>query len=915
MEKFLQDAPKFSSPEEELAYLRAQIEKTEKILNERGIDSSKEYIASGLVETYRKVDAGDVLHPKHSINESDKNELVLRLRPEPHDKTMEELLGVLLEKGVKNALEVVERMGNPHIADDFHRFLIQYLVSTHQIPGLKEKTNLAKLLSMRLFEITIPPDTSDKAKDDPGNKILIASMEQFLAGMQSVGDARENKDKDYYSLEIALSSSSDEVVFYVGVPESKVDLLEKQVLGLHAGAKIREATDDYNIYNTEGKTVGAFASLSKESVFPIKTYTTLEYDPLNILLNVFSKLKKEGEGLAIQILVKPEGNSLISKFAKVLENVKSGKEIALRSNMGEVGHGLLSMGKQIFTGSKIDEKKKDEEGKQKIDENAVKWIGEKINASLLSVGIRVIASAETEQRAEQILHECTSAFNQFTEAGSNSINFTAVLPRGITDFCRDFTYRAYDEARSVVFNLKELATVYHFPAKIEGAPQLKQAQAGTGPAPVEMPSEGVLLGYNFHRGVKKDIYMSKEDRMRHLYVIGQTGTGKTSILKNLIAQDIANGEGCCFIDPHGSDIQDILSYIPPERLDDVIYFDPAYTARPMALNMLEYDERYPEQKTFVINELIGIFNQLFDMKAAGGPMFESYFRNAALLVMADPESGSTLMEITRVLQNKTFRDYKLSKCQDAIVKEFWVAAEASTGEQGLQNFVPYISSKFDPMISNDIMRPVIGQQKSVFNFRKIMDEKKILLVNLSKGRLGELNANLIGLILVGKIQMAALSRADMYGQKMNDFYLYIDEFQNVTTPAIASILSEARKYRLSLNIAHQYIAQLSDEIKDAVFGNVGSMTVFRVSPEDAEYLEPKFTPTFTRSDITKLENRNAYMSMIVKGAPTSRPFSILTADNPKGDLEKVDKLKELSYLKYGRPREEVEAEIMKKYAK
>ena len=915
MEKFLEDAPKFSSPEEELAYLRAQVEKTEKLLNERGIDSSKEYITSSLVESYRKVDSGDVLHPKHVMKEKESNELILRLRPEPHDATMEELLGILLSNGIKNALDVVEKMGNPHIADDFHRFLIQYIISTHNIPGLKEKTDLSKLLSMRLFEITIPPDDSENKKEDPGNKVLIASMEQFLAGMQSVGDTRDNKDKDYYSLEIALSSSSDEVVFYVAVPESKVDLLEKQVLGIHPGAKIKESTDDYNIYSTEGKTVGAFASLAKESVFPLKTYNSLEYDPLNIILNVFSKLKKEGEGLAIQILVRPEGQNLISKFSKVLEDVRSGKQIALRSEVSEIGHGLLSIGKQIFTGTKIEEKKKGEDGRELIDNNAIKWIAEKINSSLTTIGIRVIASAQDEQRAQQILHECMSAFNQFTEAESNRIQFTSILQRGIRDFCRDFTYRSFDESRSIILNLRELASIYHFPAKIEDAPQLKQAQAGTGPAPIDMPNSGVMLGYNIHRGINKEIYMSKEDRMRHLYVIGQTGTGKTSILKNLIAQDILNGEGCCFIDPHGNDIQDILSYIPPERIDDVIYFDPAYTARPMGLNMLEYDINYPEQKTFVINELIGIFNQLFDMKTAGGPMFESYFRNAALLVMADPDSGSTLMEITRVLQNKTFRDYKLSKCNDLVVKEFWRGAEASTGEQGLQNFVPYISSKFDPMVSNDIMRPVIGQEKSVFNFRKIMDEKKILLVNLSKGRLGEINANLIGLILVGKIQMAALSRADMYGQKMNDFYLYIDEFQNVTTPAIASILSEARKYRLSLNVAHQYIAQLGDEIKDAVFGNVGSMAVFRVSPEDAEYLEPKFSPTFTRSDITKLENRNAYMSLIVNGAPTSRPFSILTADNPKGNLEKVEKLKELSYLKYGRPREEVEAEVMQKYLK
>jgi len=461
-------------------------------------------------------------------------------------------------------------------------------------------------------------------------------------------------------------------------------------------------------------------------------------------------------------------------------------------------------------------------------------------------------------------------------------------------------------------NLKELSSVFHFPVGISGQAQLKEAKAGIAPAPIEMGKEGVLLGINDYRGRQTEIRMNREDRVRHMYVIGQTGTGKTNIMLNMITQDIKNGDGCCYIDPHGTDIQTILSRIPKERIDDVIYFDPAYTARPMGLNMLEFDPKYPEQKTFVVNELMGIFNKLFDMKTSGGPMFEQYFKNSAFLIMEDPASGCTLLEISRVLVDKEFRDMKLAKCRNPIIKQFWVAAEQTTGDQGLANFVPYITSKFDNFISNDIMRPVVLQEKSVFNFREIMDNKKILLVNLSKGRLGEMNANLIGLLLVGKIQMAALSRVDMFGQKMNDFYLYIDEFQNVTTDSISSILSEARKYRLSLNIAHQYISQLEEGIKNAVFGNVGSMAVFRVSSEDAEFLEKRFQPTFKSADIMKLDNYNAYVSMLVKGQPT-KPFNMYTLAPEKGNMDLVENLKELSYLKYGRDREEVEAEIMAKY--
>ena len=456
--------------------------------------------------------------------------------------------------------------------------------------------------------------------------------------------------------------------------------------------------------------------------------------------------------------------------------------------------------------------------------------------------------------------------------------------------------------------------MFHFPVTAVSAPELREAKAGVAPAPINIADDGVILGKNIYHGKETMVRMGREDRVRHFYVIGQTGTGKTNILKNMIVQDIRNGDGVCFIDPHGSDVQDILSLIPPERADDVIYFDPAYTARPMGLNMLEYDERFPEQKTFVVNEMMNIFNQLFDMKVGGGPMFEQYFRNAAGLVMEDPASGSTLLEITRVLQDKAFRDMKLEKSRNPIITQFWEGAEKTTGDQGLANFVPYISSKFDNFISNDIMRPIVLQQKSVFNFRKIMDEKKILLVNLSKGRLGDINANLIGLVLVGKISMAALSRVDMFGsgQKPNDFYLYIDEFQNVTTPSIATILSEARKYRLSLNLAHQYIAQLSEEIKKAVFGNVGSLAAFRVGPEDAEFLEGKFKPTFTAQDITKLDNYNAYLNLLVNGQPT-KPFNIATFAPEKGDAAYAEKLKEYSYLKYGVPRDEVESEIMDRY--
>jgi hypothetical protein len=914
---FFKEMPKFKTPEEELNYLRAHVKAREEQLIGLGhVEHSMENAVGDVISGYKNIPAEQLIHQDNILKEKEAKGIVLALRPEPHDNIMEELLGIVITKGVRNALSVVEEMGNPHVDDDFHRIIIQYLKNGYAMSDLKENSPTYKALNMTLFEITLPPpdDLDDKSK---GFKEFIGAMEQFYAGMQSIGEGKYNEKENYFVLEIGLGMDTDEVVVYAAIPNKHLSLFEKQVLAFYHNAKIREVTDDYNIFNEKGNSVGAYAELTHRGVMPIKTYDNIDHDPMSTILNVFSKLQTRGEGAAIQFVIVPAGEKFINEFHKILDDVKDGVSVKhADDNFYKFNKAFAKVGKELIFGQKEksedDNKEKYMKGRRAVDEGAAEKIGNKIKSTIMKANIRVVASADTRERAESILREIESSFNQFGEAASNSFVFEEVKGSELKKLFHDFSYRTFSPEETMPLNLKELASVFHFPAGMGSQPQLKEAKAGIAPAPIEMAREGIVLGVNSYRGRDTEIHMSREDRMRHFYVIGQTGTGKTNIMLNMVTQDIRNGDGCCYIDPHGTDIQTILSRIPKERIDDVIYFDPAYTARPMGLNMLEYDPKYPEQKTFVVNEMMGIFNKLFDMKVGGGAMFEQYFRNSAFLVMEDPESGSTLLEITRVLADKEFRDLKLSRCKNPIIKQFWISAEQTTGDQSLANFVPYISSKFDNFISNDIMRPVVLQQNSVFNFRKIMDEKKILLVNLSKGRLGDINANLIGLVLVGKIQMAALSRVDMFGKPMNDFYLYIDEFQNVTTDSIASILSEARKYRLSLNIAHQYITQLEEKIKNAVFGNVGSMAVFRVGTEDATFLEPKFKPQFAAADITKLDNYNAYMSMLVNGQPT-KPFNIKTMAPEKGNPEIVDSLKDLSYIKYGRDREEVEAEIMARF--
>lgn len=900
----LNNAPKFKSPQEELEYLRARLAEKEKALSEQGQEVSKEELAHTVIEEYKKYEPEEVMHKSAVIPEADAESLVLRLHPETHDNKMEELLGILLDKGISSALSIVAKLNNPHLDDDFHRFLVQYLYSIHKIPGLKEGTPLFKSLDMKLFEIALP-DASDEDGNKKGLKDLLSAMQQFYAGMHSVGEGRQNFNRNHFTLEIALAEGSDNFIFYTAVPTHKAELFEKQLLGVHPDAKITEAPDDYNIFTDGGSIAASYAKLFNPEVFPIKLYDAIDHDPLNIILNIFTKLKHSGEGASIQFTICPEDDDIIHHFHTVLDDVKNGMSLKdAQSITRQVAKEFTSIVKDLAFGPSKEKEKK-------VNEKTAEYLTEKMKSTIMATNIRIVASAESSMRAKQILGDIESSFNQFTEADRNGFNFYHPEDQALSDLIHDFSYRTFSSKYAMPLNLKELSTIFHFPYGIVSS-QLKQAKSGIAPAPMEMGNQGVALGTNSYRGKDTTVHFADEDRMRHLYVIGQTGTGKTTIMKNMIAQDIAAGHGVCYIDPHGTDIQDILSYIPKERIDDVIYFDPAYTERPMGLNMLEYDVRFPEQKTFVVNELMNIFNKLFDMKTSGGPMFEQYFKNSAFLVMEHPESGATLLEIGRVLADKEFRDMKLSHCKNPIISQFWKSAEQTTGDQSIANFVPYITSKFDNFISNDIMRPVVLQEKSVFNFREIMDNKKILLVNLSKGRLGDINANLIGLLIVNKIQMAALSRVDMYGKKMEDFFLYIDEFQNVTTDSIESILSEARKYRLSLTVAHQYIAQIDEKIKNAVFGNVGSMAVFRVGAEDAQFLESKFKPTFMAKDIMKIENRNAYISMLINGQPT-KPFNIATFPPPSGNKEIVGMIRELSYLKYGRPRAEVEEEIMAKY--
>jgi TraM recognition site of TraD and TraG len=920
----MESTPKLSTPEEELAYLREQvIRKESELLANHAEGAERAQIISETIHEHHAAPA-EVLAEDYRLSEATKESeteaILAELNVGGSEAAVKSLQKTMEEKGIKNALAVAEKLGDPHVADDFHRYLVRYVAAGLLAPGIVDESAPPFLaLKMTLYEIALP---ASAGADENGRtktlKELISKMEQFYSGLLSVESAVVG-EPNYYVLELAVPADSPELQFYAAVPNSKRNLFEKQLLALFPDAHLSPQPRDYNIFAPGGVSLVSTASLAEHPALPLTDYTDFDYDPLNALTNAFAKIQHKGEGAALQLIIAPRGERHIKHYRKILQALRKGEKRSAAFNTPETMLGELARDfkNTLFSSKPKDEQKAKEAETRQVEANKayIEQVEKKIATPIVGVTLRLAVSSGDGDVANQVLGDLEAAFNQFANTQGNKLAFTRSAERSAQSAFNDFSFRLPDTSHALPLSLRELTTIYHFPPSgIESSPHLKQARFTHASAPLTLPDTGILLGVNNSRGQETKIRLAPEDRLRHLYVIGQTGTGKTWFLMTQIMQDILNGEGCCFIDPHGNDIFKILAAIPPERYKDVIYFDPADISRPFSLNFLEYDISRPEQKTFIINELLMIFRRLYgDIPESIGPAFEQYFRNATQLVMEDPSSGSTILDIPRVLANAEFRKMKLAKSMNPIVNQFWTEiATKAGGDASLENIVPYITNKFDDFTANDFIRPIIGQQESSFKFREVMDTKKILLVNLSKGRLGEKNANMLGLIVVGKLFMAALSRADSPRAVHPPFYLYIDEFHNVTTDSIPGILSEARKYKLSLTMAHQFLAQIDEKTRNAVFGNVGNMAVFRVGEEDAEIFAKQFAPVFKALDFVNLEMGNAYMKILAKGVP-QKPFDMKTTDlSPMNDAQ-VDDLIHLSSLTYGRDRATVENMIRERY--
>ncbi len=710
------------------------------------------------------------------------------------------------------------------------------------------------------------------------NEIKIDAAEQMFASLYSLkksGWFAWAKAEDIISFEIV--ALRENITFYVNCPTKIRDLVEKQINGAYPMAEIKEV-DEVNIFSQKARVSFASLKLEKANHYPLKTYKELPTDSLSLITSALSKMG-DGDGAIVQFVMQPVGKGWQKKGRSHVANEKKREADPEKATYGH-------------------------------DPKEMEAITNKVEKPGFRMVARIVVSSPDEYTAESHLNNIVGAFAQFGSA-YNSFKKDRIFIKHL--FMIDFIYRympLFGKGTSI-FNPEELASIFHLPNKTVETHHIQWLNAKNAPAPNNIPNKGLYLGTSVYRGEKRKIYIGEKDRRRHMYIIGKTGTGKSEFLKEMILQDIESGHGVCAIDPHGEFVEDILQLMPPERAEDVIYFNPSDLARPMGMNMMEADTE--EQQHFVVSSVIGLMYKLYDPHRTGiiGPRFEHAIRNAMLTIMA--REGGTFIEMVRVLTDQKFVEELLPYVKDPIVKRYWTDQMAQTSDFHKSEVLDYIVSKFGRFITNKTMRNIIGQKQSAFNFRKAMDEKKIILCNLSKGILGEEDAKFLGLILVPKVLTAAMSRQDIPMEQRHDFFLYVDEFQNYATEDFAVILAEARKYRLNLIVANQYIGQIDEEVKNAVFGNVGTMVSFRVGVTDANFLQHEFAPTFNDHDLANIEKFHVYIKTIVGNEPVPA-FSMslykdMEAVEARMNPQLAEMIKKLSSLKYGRDRESVEEEM------
>jgi len=752
-----------------------------------------------------------------------------------------------------------------------------------------------------LLEVRVPKKYERKEYENLKTvKDITAISDQFFSSIAALyqGGFR-GLFQEQPTISFEYVSKDREIIFFVGVPRDYQDLVEKQIQSFYPNAHV-EPSGDFRVFSDNLKIAHASVQTNRSFIYLIKTYEELEYDSIANITNTLSKIGPDSRAV-IQILVKPLNPSWRSQIEWSIRRIQEGKGTPLGvAWYQKIGYFLS----QFFTITK--EKENEIKKITPLQEEAIKLLTKKGGKTGFAVQIKILSLAPDQKVADHNLVNIFSSLAQFNSPAHNGFKLIKGEPRN--SFLAHFILRKFMGFRKMILNSEELASVFHFPSENVSTPGIRWFMAKRAPAPAELPKEGIILGKNIYRGEETLVRLKGGDRRRHLYSIGMTGTGKSTFFESMILQDIKNGKGVAVFDPHGELVSGLLEKIPKERAEDVIYFNPADTTRPMGLNLLEWKTK--EQKDFLVQEAVQIFYKLFDPNGQGfiGPQFEHWMRNAALTLMEYPQGG-TLIEVPKLFTDDGFRQERISHVKDPVIRAFWTQQLAKTADFHKSEMYNYFISKFGRFMTNMTMRNIIGQPKSAFDFREVMDGGKILLINLAKGEIGEINSNLLGMIFVARLFTAALSRGDLEEKDRRDFYLYVDEFQNFATDTFASILSEARKFRLDLSITNQYIAQIPEPIRDAIIGNVGSLVTFRIGVPDAEFMVKEFEQIADQNDLTNIDAFNCYVKLLVDNTPT-KPFSMQTIKDVTPANEKMGKaIHELSRLKYGRDVNIVESEI------
>ena len=745
------------------------------------------------------------------------------------------------------------------------------------------------------------PKTNDKKE---------LAAEQMFASLHGIlRDKEELKANGGYQehLSFEFASVNGQIRFYVWVPRTLRSFVEGQIYSQYPTVQIREAEEDYVAHERDHTvTYTADITLTDKDVLPIKTFQSFEVDPLAGITGTLAKLEATGEEIWVQMLVRPIADDWHKNTESWVKSVRSGKGATNKYvNVSWIAQILEALWKPPEAGDKVTVAKElSDRDKTRISEAESK-------ATKLGyeVKIRIAYLGESQINAKQQMQAIVGTFKQFNSTNLNGFKSSGASfnkENLLAYRQRQFGHNGY------VLNIEELASVYHLPHTNVETPNIVWASSKTAEPPAKLPiitgnpatDENIsAFGLTNFRGINHQFGMLRYDRSRHVYIIGQTGAGKSGLLELFALSDIFHGQGYAIIDPHGDFAVNNMRFIPGSRMDDVVYFNPADTAYPLGFNPLEVTN--PEQKSNISSEVIGVLKRMFG--ESWGPRLEYILRYTILALLDRP--STTMLDITRMLTDKKFRKETLSYCTDTVVLQFWNVEFASWNDKFQAEAIAPVLNKVGAFTANPIIRNIIGQPKSTFNIRQIMDEGKILIVNLSKGLIGEDNAGILGSFLVTKIQLAAMSRSDIPNiADRRPFYLYVDEFQNFATDSFATILSEARKYALNLTVANQYIGQMTDTVRDAVFGNVGTMISFRVSADDAPILSKQFEPQFEPNDLLQMHNRHFVMNMVINGEKAPA-FSATTLTLPPEQIDNTGRIIENTRRTYSRTRIDVETEI------